>query len=669
MQKNIKKIIAIIITFSIFGMLTVKAAQTNNVATGNYDYEVTIQFTGTDADSDLSNLSNKEIAKKIYEYYKNMKSTKNDLLYELNCSSIFGSNLQIKAFNTFINNIFFSIIIFSIIILIILSMIDFIRGIISNDEDYLKKAFKNTKNRLISIVILILLPLILNTIINFIDNIEGQEDFKIGKTNDICSNDEKSKKDYIKEDITIQKKDWSSMKIKDSDKEEMIFLGWTTNKNGPSVIFKNKIYPSELIKEDLKLYSLFMDKDKEEEKYNSITLHNKGEKINHFYQTKKSFINSSIKKGFNYYADYNEWYYANEDGKILTGKQTINDKTYYFGKDGVVRFGWVQIESDKYYFNTKGEMVFGEQNIGGTTYNFDEETGKLLKGITMRYTISKEIPTSLLNQYLGSNYDPSIVIADEYGNVLASRKPDLRREGASTTKVFTGYAAIKLLDLNKDKIKGTRYAAELAGKYNNHGIEIGQSIPVSRAAVKFFPGSSNETADSIPTAIGYKYYNCSSDIDAFNKGMKKINEFIKSIGCTNSNLANGSGILSHGMNHFSAPYGLQTGGNKSGHTANDLALVSIIAMKDTNFVNAFANYSSCENRIGHYPKCRTLAKDKKVDGLFYIKSGSGLATHGIWAFNKSGKRYYIAVLGIQSSKNKLSFAKGLYDWAIKDLIK
>lgn len=654
MKKNF--ILLLILILTVLNIQIVKADDTNS----NFDYTTTIVLNGKDKTTgEVTKEKNVPMVKPINKYYKELiKITKNNT--KTNCEVFFDSNFHKSAIKNYANNYFLLIIIVGIIILVILSSMDFIKAITSKDEDLIKQATNSTKYRMISAVILILLPVISGMIINYIDYLNENKD------NTTTAKKCEKMNIYTTKNTTIKDKTWGNVLLSPSVKANKLFIGWTANKNGPSIIFNEKVDTSNLIKGKLKLYSLFMNTNKEIEKYNNITLHNRGSKLKHQNMSKEKFIKSTVKKGFNYYVDFDEWYYSKQTGKIYKGLKKINKKTYYFGDDGAVRFGWVTIKKDKYYFNVKGEMVFGEQNIGGVTYNFDKKTGKLLEDAEMTQSSSKKIPTYLLKEYLGSSYDPSIVIADETGNILASRKADTRREGASTTKLFTAYAAVNLLDVNNDKITGTSYANNLAGQFNHGNLRNNEKMSVSKAIVKNFPGSSNEVADSIPSTIGYKYYKCDSDEEAFKKGMKKINEFLKSIGCTNSYLNNGSGLTTHGMNQFTGAYGYAKSGETHGHTAKDLALVAIKAMNNQSFINAYANYSSCENRIGSYPKCRTLARNKNTNGLYFIKSGTGYAAHGIWGFNRNGKRYFIAILGLKTSNNKNAFAKALYKWSIKE---
>lgn len=275
------------------------------------------------------------------------------------------------------------------------------------------------------------------------------------------------------------------------------------------------------------------------------------------------------------------------------------------------------------------------------------------KAISLDYSNSKEISSYALRN--ASHSDPSIVIVDDEGKVLASRKPDIRREGGSTTKVFAGYAAVKLLDPERDTVTGTHYAIDSCGVFNSNPQGVGQKFSVAKAATYAFPDSSNSTATNIAVAIGRKYYNCSSDKDAFNKGMVKINEFYDTLDLVDTHLGNSNGLdfFPAGHNEF-YKNGMPKPGCEDGHTANDLAVVTIDAMKDDYFASGI--------------------NSRNNNGLFFIKSGTGWQCHGIWGFNHNGKRYYISMLGITCNKsagipdNKYTVVKDLYNWTISSLI-
>ena len=281
--------------------------------------------------------------------------------------------------------------------------------------------------------------------------------------------------------------------------------------------------------------------------------------------------------------------------------------------------------------------------------------------ISMDYSHSIDIPKSIWKKNSGPTSNPSIVITDENGNVLASKNPYDLREGASTTKVFVGYAAIKLLDPINDVIICTEYAENIPyiGKSD---VVVGQKMSVIEAATKNFPMSSNVTTANIAIAIGKKYTNCKTDEEAYIKGMEIINEFIKQSGCINTYLPNSSGV---NYDHISKTWLYDNGyaTDKNGISANDLALITIEAMNDENFLNSYASNTNSINA--------SLAKDKSIDGLFWIKSGTQGYNHSIYGFNKDGKRYYISFLGVnteQDGGNYQEFAQDIYEWASEEIL-
>lgn len=79
----------------------------------------------------------------------------------------------------YINIAIFGICIIAIIAVIVMTAIDFVKAIVSSEEDKLKKTFKNLISRIIVIIILLLLPMLLSFIINVTNAQEGQ--VKIGE--------------------------------------------------------------------------------------------------------------------------------------------------------------------------------------------------------------------------------------------------------------------------------------------------------------------------------------------------------------------------------------------------------------------------------------------------------------------------------------------------------
>ncbi len=302
--------------------------------------------------------------------------------------------------------------------------------------------------------------------------------------------------------------------------------------------------------------------------------------------------------------------------------------------------GQISIGTD--YIDISGKE---KQKIYGNASDY-EKGGS---GVSMNNTNAKSIPSSVLAGAPHSNL--SVVIADDNGNILAEKDPDLLREGGSTTKVFTGLAAVKLLDPTQDIIISTQYAQNMP-YMGDPDVKVGQRLTVSQAATKDFPGSSNITTANIAIAIGKKYYNTSSDADAYNKGMDKINEYLMEVGCKRTKLVSSSGVnYNYGANRWGEFDGNGISKGTFGITASDLVLVTTVAMKDEYFASGIGGRNN--------------------NGLFYIKSGTQAYKHGIWGFNHKGKRYYIALLGFNfhvDGDTRGTVSKSVYNWAIKNLM-
>lgn len=63
-----------------------------------------------------------------------------------------------------------------------------------------------------------------------------------------------------------------------------------------------------------------------------------------------------------------------KEGKLLTGKQTINNKTYYFSEEGIAVSGWVIDNGERMYFDEKTkEAKTGISEVKGQKYNFSQK--------------------------------------------------------------------------------------------------------------------------------------------------------------------------------------------------------------------------------------------------------------------------------------------------------
>lgn len=84
-----------------------------------------------------------------------------------------------------------------------------------------------------------------------------------------------------------------------------------------------------------------------------------------------------------YFQSGKNWYYFDEDGKPMTGWQTVQNRRCYFNKNGQALTGWQTIDRNKYYFDGDGILQTGKTKIGNTGYFFDPD-GKMRTGL-IRY--------------------------------------------------------------------------------------------------------------------------------------------------------------------------------------------------------------------------------------------------------------------------------------------
>ncbi|MBQ9228704.1 MAG: hypothetical protein IJ168_07735 [Eubacterium sp.] len=73
------------------------------------------------------------------------------------------------------------------------------------------------------------------------------------------------------------------------------------------------------------------------------------------------------------------WYYADEEtGAMVTGWNVIDERTYYFGEDAVMLTGWQKVKGKWYYLSPEdGSMQTGWQKVDGKWYYLDPDNGDM----------------------------------------------------------------------------------------------------------------------------------------------------------------------------------------------------------------------------------------------------------------------------------------------------
>ena len=104
-------------------------------------------------------------------------------------------------------------------------------------------------------------------------------------------------------------------------------------------------------------------------------------------------------------------YYYDNDGKPLTGLQTIEDKTYLFNDKGQLGYGFLHLGNNvvSYFDPITGSQLTGKQFIHGSWRNIDEQAG-LSCGLT------EVLESGKTNTYYYDNYDGGLHTGQQYVN-------------------------------------------------------------------------------------------------------------------------------------------------------------------------------------------------------------------------------------------------------------
>ena len=104
-------------------------------------------------------------------------------------------------------------------------------------------------------------------------------------------------------------------------------------------------------------------------------------------------------------------YYYDNDGKPLTGLQTIEDKTYLFNDKGQLGYGFLYLGNNvvSYFDPITGSQLTGKQFIHGSWRNIDEQTG-------LNCGLTDVLESGKTNTYYYDNYDGGLHTGQQYVN-------------------------------------------------------------------------------------------------------------------------------------------------------------------------------------------------------------------------------------------------------------
>jgi len=124
-------------------------------------------ISGENADSDIDAIIN------WAENYESLTEAE----YENLC------NVITPETKSFIRNIVIVISVAGILIFLIITMIEFLKGLVSSDDDRISKLLKKLKTRVIFVVLLLLLPIIVTGLINLVNDVS---DGMLGEQDPLC---------------------------------------------------------------------------------------------------------------------------------------------------------------------------------------------------------------------------------------------------------------------------------------------------------------------------------------------------------------------------------------------------------------------------------------------------------------------------------------------------
>lgn len=250
-----------------------------------------------------------------------------------------------------------------------------------------------------------------------------------------------------------------------------------------------------------------------------------------------------------------------------------------------------------------------------------------------------------------------INLDDDTLPVVAEKNPDKKLYPASLTKIVTAMVVLNnVSDLNqKTKMSQKAFENTLGTGAQVAGIEVGEELTIEQLLYLTMVHSACDACQVLAEFV--------SGSEA--EFVKKMNEWVKSIGCKDTNFTNPDGL--HDANHYT--------------TARDMATITIEALKNSNFVKfstatqvKFHNYTLYHTNLMLQPGYVT----------YYYEYAQGIKTGStseaeycvITKASKDGYNYLAVVLkSPQQAINgepyltKCSFvdAKSLFEWAFDSL--
>ena len=123
------------------------------------------EMTSTTIETNNERAGNVNLIESIRKYFSHNKGKTEFSKGEVTCTELLGDELI-----SIIGTSSLLICVFAIVLIVVLSSSDFVKAIASSDEDILKKSASRLKIRLISVVLLLLMPILVNFVLSFIND-------------------------------------------------------------------------------------------------------------------------------------------------------------------------------------------------------------------------------------------------------------------------------------------------------------------------------------------------------------------------------------------------------------------------------------------------------------------------------------------------------------------
>ncbi len=217
-------------------------------------------------------------------------------------------------------------------------------------------------------------------------------------------------------------------------------------------------------------------------------------------------------------------YYFDEEGKKVTGWQTIGDSLYCFDKKGIMqKSGWITVDSGKAYLADDGKALTGWQTIDGKEYYFDSKgiaaTGEIKLGLEKcKFNENGELISKEKTEIDPNKPMVALTFDDGPGPRTTELLDQLKKYNAHATFFMLGKNVTKYPDAVKQMLKD-------GNELGNHSYDHQQLTKINADAVAKEIGDTNENIKNIcgsPATVLRPPYGAINDTVKSSVGMPMI---------------------------------------------------------------------------------------------------------------------------------------------------